>query len=560
MKTLSGFIQQNKKQLLALLVITGIAVFWGFVRTPSESQGQFFLGLSFKRLIFASILFLILLLNIIIFWMTSRTGFTARVFNWIHRKVAWVMIAVYFFFLMTALGLWIVFHPVENVMLVDSYRELLAWPALWSFLLSFCLFAIFRVDFRDSLAANRIVTVIDRCLMIAALFLFVYLAYVHLLIWAGPADEQVYTYWNLLADEFLEGRIYLSNPPQTIDLTLYQGKWYVPMPPLPAVMMMPLAYFVGGENIDTRYFSMFLGGINAVIMYLVLEQFSKRQWIKLSLTGILLLVALSVFGTPHLWVGIRGHAWFVSQIVTVTFAGLSVLATLKKWRPWIVGACIGLAIIARPNAIMTWPFVFAIAMQIKKEEQGLVGLNRSLKWSIESFIPALVAIGCLLTYNYMRFGNFFDFGYLTLNGDPTIVENAQRYGILSVHFVPINLETMFLDLPALDLGGRWPVVPSSAGMSIFLTTPAFIYLFHRYERSWWILGAGLSVFLNFVFLVLYHNTGANQFGYRYILDAIFPLLALLAVSFGRKPPWHFMLLLLLSVVMNIYGAYWFINR
>jgi hypothetical protein len=56
-----------------------------------------------------------------------------------------------------------------------------------------------------------------------------------------------------------------------------------------------------------------------------------------------------------------------------------------------------------------------------------------------------------------------------------------------------------------------------------------------------------------------HNTGAHQFGYRYILDAIIPLLALLAAALGQKIRWHFVLLLLISIAFNIYGAYWFIN-
>jgi len=73
------------------------------------------------------------------------------------------------------------------------------------------------------------------------------------------------------------------------------------------------------------------------------------------------------------------------------------------------------------------------------------------------------------------------------------------------------------------------------------------------------LGAWISVFFNFVLLILYHNTGAHQFGYRYILDALIPLIAMLAVALGGKIPWHFILLLLCSIAFNIYGAYWFIN-
>jgi hypothetical protein len=170
----------------------------------------------------------------------------------------------------------------------------------------------------------------------------------------------------------------------------------------------------------------------------------------------------------------------------------------------------------------------------------------------------LAAAG-LLFYNHARFGNFLDFGYTTINGDTGVVENAQTYGIFSPHFIIPNLRAMLLYFPAIQPGGQWPILPSTVGMNIFLVTPPLLYLFHRYERKWWISGAWTSVFFNFALLVLYHNTGAHQFGYRYILDALVPLLALLAVALNGKIPWHFILLLLFSIAFNIYGAYWFIN-
>jgi hypothetical protein len=174
-------------------------------------------------------------------------------------------------------------------------------------------------------------------------------------------------------------------------------------------------------------------------------------------------------------------------------------------------------------------------------------------------VPIGLAVAGLLIYNYARFGSFSDFGYVTISGDPEIVANAQTYGIFSPNYIVTNIKAMFLYFPAIQPGGRWPILPSTTGMSIFLTTPPLLYLFHRYERQWWILGAWASVFLNFLLLVLYHNTGAHQFGYRYILDAIVPLLALLAAAIGSRVRWLFILLLLFSIAFNLYGAYWFIN-
>ena len=57
-------------------------------------------------------------------------------------------------------------------------------------------------------------------------------------IW-GKMETSAASYFNLLADAFLHGRLYLIDPPATIDLTLHNGQWYVPFPPLPALLMLP---------------------------------------------------------------------------------------------------------------------------------------------------------------------------------------------------------------------------------------------------------------------------------------------------------------------------------
>ena len=96
-------------------------------------------------------------------------------------------------------------------------------------------------------------------------------------------------------------------------------------------------------------------------------------------------------------------------------------------------------------------------------------------------------------------------------------------------------------------------------MSIFLTTPSLIYLFQRYPKQWWIMGAWVAILFNIILLSLYHTTGAHQFGYRYILDMLVPLILMVAVGMSKKIPWHFIILVLASIVINMYGADWFMN-
>ena len=46
-------------------------------------------------------------------------------------------------------------------------------------------------------------------------------------------------YFDHLADAFLHGHVYLLDPPTTKDLTHFNGKWYVPFLPLPALLILP---------------------------------------------------------------------------------------------------------------------------------------------------------------------------------------------------------------------------------------------------------------------------------------------------------------------------------
>ena len=566
MNMLHGRPRQLVKLIFIIIAIPGILIFVDFLQTQSEIENQFLFGFSRARLAVVLFFSFLLALNFgAIFWVSCNLGngqmiVENRFLSWIKDHVTLVFAILSFAALTTGISLLVIVPPIIRAFVVfEPAGTQMGGLIFWLFLASSLLTVLIRTAYREIFRGNRIILAADRFLLLTALFLVIFFLYEHLLIWMGGANQSRYSYWNLLADEFLQGNLHLPHPPETHDLTLYKGRWYVPMPPTPAVLMMPLAYWVGGENINTGDFSIALSAINAVLVFLILEELVRRKWIKLSQVGLLLLVVLFAFGNPHLWVGIRGRAWFVSQIVTVTFLALAVFAALKSGSPWLAGISIGLAIAARPNGIMTWPFVFAIAMQTLREERGAVSFKQALNWSIKSSLPMGAAVAGLLVYNYARFENFFDFGYLTISGDPAIVANAQTYGIFSPHYIPTNLKAMFLYVPSIQPGSQWFILPSTTGMSIFLTTPPLIYLFHRYERQWWIMGAWTSVFLNFLLLVLYHNTGAHQFGYRYILDAIVPLLAMLAVALGKKIPWHFILLLLFSVVINIYGAYWFIN-
>ncbi|MBE0672447.1 MAG: hypothetical protein IH588_17870 [Anaerolineales bacterium] len=572
---MAGFFKTSLKNrrktiasFFAAMAIAGVILFSSFVYPPSEAEAQFFLGLSRIRFVMAFLFLGLLLANIGLTYI-----FLEKRWDWQNRfeeklgllisgKLSLVFAILYISMAATGTLLLLTIPPIPvSLVFLEPIRLRLLDLVAWLFLCSSLLIVLFRLLYAERVRSEVFFQKLDQGLLVASIFLFTFFFYEHFAAWIGWVNKTKYSYWNLLADEFLRGRLYLSAPPQnnTHDLTFYNGNWYVPSPPLAAVLMIPMAYLVGGENISTADFSMVFSAVNAALVFLVLDQLVIRQWIKLPRISILWLVLLFAFGTPHLWVGISGRFWFVSQVITVTFLALAVFASIRSWSPWLIGIFIGMAVCARPNGLMSWPFVFAITMQVLKEDGRAVDIKGMFVWSLKSALPILIAVLGLLLYNHARFDNYFDFGYITIDGDPAIVRNAKTYGLFSTYYIPKNLQVMFLYLPKIQWDGQWPILPSGAGMSIFLTTPPLIYLFRRYENKWWILGAWTAVLCNLLLLILYHNTGRDQFGYRYILDALVPLTVLLAAALGKKPPWHFKVLVILSVLINLYGANWFMN-
>jgi hypothetical protein len=68
------------------------------------------------------------------------------------------------------------------------------------------------------------------------------------------------------------------------------------------------------------------------------------------------------------------------------------------------------------------------------------------------------------------------------------------------------------------------------------------------------------VILSMGALLLYHNTGDQQLGYRYLMDFIVPLLLLLAVGIGPRPSWLFKALALFSMLLTAAGILWWFGR
>jgi len=105
--------------------------------------------------------------------------------------------------------------------------------------------------------------------------------------------------------------------------------------------------------------------------------------------------------------------------------------------------------------------------------------------------------------------------------------------------------------------------PRFVGMSLFLTTPAFLFVFaglREVRRSVVVAATALAAALALIPDVLHGTIGFQQFGYRFSLDAQPFLVALALAGDARagttwrlRPSWLFIAVIILSVAINVYA-------
>lgn len=260
------------------------------------------------------------------------------------------------------------------------------------------------------------------------------------------------------------------------------------------------------------------------------------------------LAAFGAFGTLLFTLTIEGDFYYLAHLEAVLLSFLALIEWHDRRRPWAIGLLIGLATLARPTLILAAvPFGLALLAEAKDRVRA----------SAAFAVPLLGAVAVTGWWDWVRFGSPTETGYAIAWLDPRGNLQALRdQGLFSTTHVPTNL--------ALFLGGGYSVrdafpwlVPSNQGQSILLTMPALLIA----------VGAGLRERLNLVLwgavivtavpvFLYYGGGGANTYGYRYAMDFVPFLVALVAIAvrdrFGNLEK----TLIGLSVAFVCYGYLW----
>ena len=335
------------------------------------------------------------------------------------------------------------------------------------------------------------------------------------------------------AFSFLHGKLYLENP--IPHAAFYQGKAYVVQGPVPSLVMLPFVAFFGKEMNDI-IFTLILGAINPILLYLVLRRYKQKDELRLEDNEILWLTFFFAFGTVHFFLSVHGAVWHTTQIVTTTMTLIYILLASGMKRPILSGIFSFLAFASRGNLIMGWLFY---PLSCFLERAG----KKSLARSAFLFLAPIFMLGlCLGYFNYVRFGNPFESGYSQLLG---------RFN-LSWKFIPQTFYFTYLlppvfrrEFPYLWFNGY--------GMSFFIVMPAFLSILWVRKITRKMIPFLVTTF-SIAFPMLFWDTpGFYTFGPRYALDFIPYLIIFLSLGLSRLNK-AVKFLILCSIAFNTWGA------
>jgi hypothetical protein len=227
-----------------------------------------------------------------------------------------------------------------------------------------------------------------------------------------------------------------------------------------------------------------------------------------------------------------------------------------------MGLLIGAAFLTRAPVAFVTP---AAALWLVRSWPDVLGAGRpmrdriaALPWRpwVELGLGLVPALAFFLWYNLDRFGSPWESGYM-LAALPEWLAAQRDRGLFSLVHVPMNLHYLVTKLPALI--PELPFFrPDGLGMSVLFTSPGLLLAVRapwRDSRSWLLLLAAVLVLIP---TLLYYGGGWLQYGYRYFLDSIPFVWALVALGIVHRGTlrWWGWALILFGAAIGAAGVYW----
>ena len=348
----------------------------------------------------------------------------------------------------------------------------------------------------------------------------------------------------ILANDITQGRVDLSSLTTINDIVTIDGRHYQAMSLLPTV---PYLAFVPFEVLwpFSRWIVSAVIGILAAWMALpVARRYGPGG------TASYWLAALGAFGTMLFTLAIEGDFYYLAHLESVLLAFVALIEWHDRRRSWVLGLLVGLSALARPTLLL---MALPLGLVLLAEARDRV------RTAAEFALPIAGAVLVTAAWDYVRFGSVLETGYGIAWITPPL-EALRSQGLFSIVHVPTNL--------ALFVGGGFGIrdafpwlVPSSEGQSILLTTPALLVAVNagfrgRLNQMLW----GVAMLTAIPVFLYYGGGGGATYGYRYAMDFIPFLFALVAIALKERFGNLEKVLIGLSVAFVCYGYVWLIYK
>lgn len=371
---------------------------------------------------------------------------------------------------------------------------------------------------------------------------------------ANVVTEQQFS---LLATSFLQGKTYLTMLPGTWgDTVLWNGNFYWTLSPLPAVMAMPIEIWQG---IWTGWGQRIVHMAAVFICIFLLWRMVRRRGYAYRDAGWMVLAFF--FGSLAWPIIIIPWGWYTVHVLTVMFLflALSEYTAVRRWG--YIGIWMALAFGLRATAgIVAGFFVLELL-------RGTLPWREKLKAGLLLMVPMVIMGLLLLGYNQMRFGNPFMNGYKDINN--CCMSEQERYevlhyGLFQLRNIPTNFYYYFLKsfdpvlVPVESFFGPTHILQSpyltvkSPGLSFFVSSPVFLYLFAVKRKVPWLRSAWITIGVIVAVLLTYYWPGWRQVGPRYFLDFLPIAFMILLEAFpSRRVPVMFKILVMVGIAINL---------
>jgi hypothetical protein len=351
----------------------------------------------------------------------------------------------------------------------------------------------------------------------------------------------------LQADAWLHGRMDVAPGPH--DLALHGGRAWVPFPPFPSALLLPVVAVVGPERAPVRFVAVLLALVAGWALWRLFTRLEvpprERAW----------LVAAFLLGTG-LWSCVlwSSGVWFFAHVVATTFLVLAVTEALGRGRAVLVGLWAGSAFLSRQLVVYSLVFLLAVLWR----RAGEAGRRRQVLQVAGGLFGFGLCALVYLAYNAARFQGPFDTGYAYIPLGDYLQARVEKYGLFHLAYLPFNFITMFLEGPHFIFSAPrqlQPVAVDGIGTSLTIASPfVFVALAARGEgTSVPVRAAWASVLLALTHMLLYYNNGFVQLNaHRFCLDFLPVLMVLVALGARRLPADRWKPLVAWAVGLNLF--------